>query len=229
MEEKKKILLLEDELTLSTELKNYLVSRSLECDQVYDGITFFRQMRSTKYDLFLLDVNVPGMNGIEVCQQIRSTDLSTPIIMLTAYGELEDKADAFQRGADDYLVKPFHFEELFLRIQSLFRRSAQVPQEVEIYKIGDLEINNYEFSVSRQGQTLELTPKEYKLLLILARANGRILSKAQIAEHLWDAHMETNLNTIEVYINFLRKKVDHHFDQKLIHTKLGFGYCLKDQ
>lgn len=229
METKKnfQILLLEDEVTLSKELKVFLQSKHLECDQVYDGETFFRQLRVKSYDLYLLDINVPQLNGLEVCQTIRSTDTQTPIMMLTAYGELQDKADAFKRGADDYLVKPFHFEELYLRIQSLFRRSVLLPQEVEKFQIGDLEINNFDFSVKRNGKLIELTPKEFQLLLILARGNGRTLSKLHIAEHLWDSHIETNLNTIEVYINFLRKKIDKDFDTKLIHTRTGFGYSLK--
>jgi DNA-binding response OmpR family regulator len=221
------ILLLEDELTLSKELKVFLQSKQIECDQVYDGATFFRQLRVKSYDLFLLDINVPNVNGLDVCQTIRSTDNQTPIIMLTAYGELQDKADAFKRGADDYLVKPFHFEELYLRIQSLFRRTAQLPQEVELFQIGDLEINNYDFTVKRQGKNIDLTPKEFQLLLILARGNGRTLSKLHIAENLWDSHIETNLNTIEVYINFLRRKIDKGFEEKLIHTRTGFGYSLK--
>jgi DNA-binding response OmpR family regulator len=222
------VLLLEDEVTLSKELKNFLVSKSIDCDQVYDGETFFRQLRHKSYDLYLLDINVPQLNGLEVCQTVRSMDAQTPIIMLTAYGELQDKADAFKRGADDYLVKPFHFEELYLRIQSLFRRTAHLPQEIEKFQIADLEINNYDFTVKRNGIPIELTPKEFQLLLILARGNGRTLSKLHIAEHLWDSHLETNLNTIEVYINFLRKKIDKDFDQKLIHTRAGFGYSLRE-
>ncbi len=222
------VLLLEDEVTLSKELKNFLVSKSIDCDQVYDGETFFRQLRHKSYDLYLLDINVPQLNGLEVCQTVRSMDAQTPIIMLTAYGELQDKADAFKRGADDYLVKPFHFEELYLRIQALFRRTAHLPPEIEKFQIADLEINNYDFTVKRNGIPIELTPKEFQLLLILARGNGRTLSKLHIAEHLWDSHLETNLNTIEVYINFLRKKIDKDFDQKLIHTRAGFGYSLRE-
>jgi DNA-binding response OmpR family regulator len=221
------VLLLEDEVTLSKELKNFLNSKTIDCDQVYDGETFFRQVRYKSYDLYLLDINVPQLNGLEVCQTVRSMDSKTPIIMLTAYGELQDKADAFKRGADDYLVKPFHFEELYLRIQSLFRRTTNLPLEIEKFQIADLEINNYDFTVKRNGVPIELTPKEFQLLLILARGNGRTLSKMHIAEHLWDSHLETNLNTIEVYINFLRKKIDKDHPHKLIHTRTGFGYSLK--
>lgn len=221
-------LLLEDDPILSQEIRHFLTSKDIICDVVYDGDVFFRQVKNQNYDIFLLDINVPKMNGLEVCKAIRAEDKNTPILMLTAYGDIQDKADAFRLGADDYLVKPFHFEELYLRITSLLRRSNIPQQQDDFLIIDDLVINQTQMKVSRAGQEIELTPKEYQLLLLLAKAKGRTLSKQTIAEQVWDIHFDTNLNTIEVYINFLRKKIDKNFDKKLIHTRPGFGYYLVD-
>lgn len=222
-------LLLEDDAILSSEIKQFLQSKKIACDTVFDGELFFRQIKNDDYDIFLLDINVPKINGLDVCKQIRENNKHTPIIMLTAYGDIQDKADAFGSGADDYLVKPFHFEELYLRIVSLIRRSV-IPQDVDnIISIDNLEMNTSGLLVKRKGELIDLTPKEYQLLLLLANAKGRILSKQYIAEQIWDIHFDTNLNTIEVYINFLRKKIDRNHDNKLIHTRSGFGYYLKNE
>jgi DNA-binding response OmpR family regulator len=169
------------------------------------------------------------MNGLEVCKKIRSADKSTPILMLTAYGEIQDKFDAFQFGADDYLVKPFHLDELYIRIKAMLRRSTQPQDTSEVISIEDLRINLTEMKIQRGDQPIELTPKEYQLLVLLAKAKGRTLSKQTIAEQIWDIHFDTNLNTIEVYINFLRKKIDKDFAKKLIHTRPGFGYYLSSE
>ena len=221
------ILLLEDDPVLSSEISFYLRSKDIVCEIVYDGELFFRSLQSNTYDLFLLDINVPKMNGLDVCKKIRQVDSSTPIIMLTAYGQLEDKSDAFNSGADDYLVKPFHLDELYLRIQALQRRRKNPQTKTLNLEIEDLVIDLDNMVVLRSGNVIHLTPKEFKLLHLLAEANGKILSKQQIADHLWDYHIETNQNTIEVYINFLRNKIDKHHDRKLIHTKIGFGYYVK--
>jgi DNA-binding response OmpR family regulator len=172
---------------------------------------------------------VPGVNGLEVCSLVRSKDKSTPIIMLTAFGQIEDKVEAFNKGADDYLVKPFHFDELFIRINSLMRRNQKPQHSDEIIRVEDLEINVSEMRVSRADTEINLTPKEYQLLLLLARAKGKPVSKPSISDNVWDLNFETGTNTIEVYINFLRKKIDRNFDVKLIHTRPGFGYYLKSE
>lgn len=224
-----KILLLEDDPVLSKEIKDFLEGKESTCDTVFDGELFFRQARTTAYDIFLLDINVPKINGLDVCKKIRETDKNVPILMLTAFGEIEDKVDAFKIGADDYLVKPFHLEELYIRIQALYRRKESPQIQQEILQVADLIVNIDTKMVYRAEQEINLTPKEFKLLTILAQANGRVLSKQQIAETLWDYHIETNQNTIEVYINFLRNKIDKLFDVKLIHTKVGFGYYLKEE
>lgn len=224
---KMKILILEDDFTLSKEIKQFLESKAFECDAVYDGNLLFKQTQLSKYDLFILDINVPGMNGFEVCKKIRITDNETPILVLTAFGEISDKVTAFNNGADDYLVKPFHFDELFIRISALLRRK-NIPQLTEKkIMIADLEINVTESIVKRNNLEIILSPKEYQLLILLAKAKGKSVSKQVIADTIWEYNIETNFNTIEVYINFLRKKIDKDFDVKLIHTRTGFGYFLK--
>ncbi len=223
------ILLLEDDPILSKEIVIFLMDNNFVCDSVYDGGFVQSQLKLKHYDCVILDINVPGMNGIEVCKQVRNINKNTPILMLTAYGEIENKVTAFNNGADDYLVKPFFFEEFLLRIKALLRRKDK-PQHVEnIYQVADLIINFDNKEVTRSGGEIKLSPKEFKLLTLLAKAKGRVLSKNQIADELWDYHIETNQNTIEVYINFLRKKIDKDVVNKLIHTKVGYGYYLKDE
>lgn len=222
-----KILVLEDDFTLSKEIRQFLVSKEFECDAVYDGSLVIKQIQVSDYDLFILDINVPGKNGFEVCKQIRLVDKETPILMLTAFGEVSDKVTAFNNGADDYLVKPFHFDELFVRISALLRRKSMPQQAEEKIIVADLVINLTESKVHRNGNEILLSPKEYQLLVLLAKARGKSISKQVIAETIWDYNIETNYNTIEVYINFLRKKIDKDFEQKLIQTRPGFGYFLK--
>lgn len=223
------ILLLEDDYKLASEVRQFLEGQSYHCDVVYDGALFLKQWSLEKYQLFILDVNVPSLNGLEVCKRIREKDTSTPVLMLTAYSAVEDKVEALSSGADDYLVKPFHFEELSARIKALLRRSV-VPQQnaVETIQVADLVLNVSDMKVERGGRTISLTPKEYRLLEVLVRAKGRTLSKQYISEQVWDIDFETGTNTIEVYINFLRKKIDKDFDSKLIHTRPGYGYYLKE-
>lgn len=224
-----KILLLEDDFTLSKEISTFFVSKEFECVPYYDGSLLLKKYSAFEYDLIILDINVPGTNGIEVCKGIREIDKKTPIIMLTAFSEIDDKLACFDNGADDYLVKPFHFKELNARITSLLRRK-EIPQQTEKkIIIEDLEILEDEMKIFRSGEEIKLTPKEFKLILILAKAKGKIISKQFIAEKLWDYHIETNQNTIEVYINFLRKKIDKDQEIKLIHTKIGYGYYLSNQ
>lgn len=221
-----KVLVLEDDLVLSNEIVTYLKSMNMECDAVFDGELFFRQINNTTYDLYILDINVPKLNGLDVCKKVRETDKKTPILILSAYREIQDKLDAFTFGADDYLVKPFHFDELYVRLLSLNRRSTMKQEDHQVIKIKDLEIDLDESKVKRNQEVIELTPKEFQLLVILAKAKGRTLSKNAIAEQIWDVHFESNLNTIEVYINFLRKKIDKNFEEKLILTRPGFGYYI---
>lgn len=223
-----KILLLEDDFTLSKEVITFFSSKLFECTPFYDGSLLVQKYKADTYDLIILDINVPGKNGFEVCKAIRELDQKTPIIMLTAFNEIEDKLTSFDNGADDYLVKPFHFEELFARVNALLRRKDIPQQQAELITIADLQINENEMTVFRAGNEIKLTSKEFKLILMLVNAKGKTLSKAAIADQLWDYHIETNQNTIEVYINFLRKKIDKEHDVKLIKTKIGYGYYLTD-
>jgi DNA-binding response OmpR family regulator len=222
-----KILLLEDDPVLSKETSTFLTHKGFTCDCVFDGETFFRQLRGNTYDIFLLDINVPKMNGVDVCRRIRETDRATPILMLTAYSDIQDKMEAFEHGADDYLTKPFHFDELYLRVVALLRRSTKPQEKDDLLVVENLTINLTEQTVVRGGERIELSPREYQLLVFLAQAKGRVLSKQTISDHVWDIHFDTQTNTIEVYINFLRKKIDKNFTPKLIHTRPGYGYYLK--
>jgi DNA-binding response OmpR family regulator len=223
-----KILILEDDHKMGTELRHFFNNRAFTCDQVYDGLLFFKQIELSEYDLFILDVNVPSLNGLEVCKRIRQSNRAVPILMLTAYSAVEDKVTALEFGADDYLVKPFHLEELLARVNALLRRSAHsIIEEKNIFQIEDLTINTADQKVTRSGQEIILTPKEYRLLELLASAQGRTVSKQAIASKVWDINFETGTNTIEVYINYLRNKIDKGFDRPLIQTRAGFGYYLK--
>ncbi|WP_336516208.1 response regulator transcription factor [Pollutibacter soli] len=224
-----KILLLEDDYELAAEVSGFLKARQFSCDVVYDGLLVMKQLSLQSYDIVLLDINVPGINGFEVCAHIRKQDKKIPILMLTAYDAIDDKLKAFNTGADDYLVKPFHFEELLARLNSLLRRKEMPQSQEQVIGIHDLIIDLDNKQVKRGDFEISLTPKEFKLLTILAEAKGRTLSKQFIAQKLWDYHIETSQNTIEVYINFLRNKIDRNHEVKLIHTKVGFGYYLNER
>lgn len=222
------ILLLEDDPILSAEIASYLTQKGMKVNTVDDGSLFDTKKTASQPDLMLLDINVPGINGLEICRQVRSDDKKTPIIMLTAYSDITQKRHAFEYGADDYMVKPFHFDELFLRIQSIQRRmGAHEHEEAAAIVIDDLEIFECDRQVKRAGKTIELTPKEYKLLHLLAKANGKTIPKQSIAASVWDTQLDSSFNTVEVYINFLRKKIDKDAAVKLIHTRHGYGYYLK--
>lgn len=221
---------MEDDLILSAELSKFLEDNNFKVKRVYDGNLFLSEVKQNNYELFLLDINVPKTNGLEVCEKIREEDKNTPIIMISAYGDLSDKKDAFNRLADDYLVKPFQFEELLMRMNSLIRRrSSDKNVSEKVITIEDLKINKTEQKVFRKGKEIILTVKEFQLLLLLAENPGKTFSKQQISEMVWQHNFNTNTNTVEVYINFLRKKIDKGFDVKLIHTRSGFGYFLNPQ
>jgi DNA-binding response OmpR family regulator len=227
--EQAKVLLLEDDQTVASQISLFLTNHEFNCDVMEDGLSVLKADLST-YKLFILDINVPIIDGIQVCRKIREICRETPILMLTAYGSLSDKLQAFNLGADDYIIKPFYFEELLARIQALLRRYTKLPEEEKlIVRIDDLEVNMNDKTVFRAGKKIDLTLKEYKLLELLLNAKGRILSKQFIASKVWDINFETGTNTVEVYINFLRSKIDKGFSKKLIHNKSGFGYCLKLQ
>ncbi len=220
-----KIVLLEDDKKLAKEIKQFLSNHEFACTVVNDGQELADTYAELGAELFILDINVPGMSGIEVCKHIRNDGMNTPILMLTALGEVDDRVNALESGADDYLVRPFSFEELKARIKALLRRgSYQLQPDGESIVIADLELNTAEMSVKRGGKLLELTPKEYKLLEVLMKSKGKIVNKKTIVEGVWGINFETGTNAVEVYINFLRNKIDKGFDVKLIHNRSGYGY-----
>lgn len=220
-----KIVLLEDDKQLAKEVKQFLLNNQFVCIEIYDGKELIDQLDQLSADMFILDIMVPGLNGIEVCKKIRKAGLNTPILMLTALGEVDDRVNALESGADDYLVKPFAFEELRARINALFRRATYLLQpDGEVIVIGDLALNSSEMSVKRSGKLVDLTPKEFKLLEVLMKSKGKIVNRKAIVESVWGINFETGTNAVEVYINFLRNKIDKGFDVKLIHNRSGYGY-----
>ncbi|QIY82828.1 response regulator transcription factor [Chryseobacterium sp. NEB161] len=219
-------LLLEDDPVLSSEIALFLGSRSVKTDIADDGEKFLELFSAKKYDIFLLDINVPKINGLDICKKIRETNADTPIIIISAYDGIEEKKEAFLRAADDYLVKPFLLEELLLRINSHLRKITPKSDEKEKIVVDDLIIYPEDSKVFRGGAEIVLTVKEFQLLELLARANGRTLSKQYISDEVWKNQFQSTNNAIEVYINFLRKKIDKNFKTKLIHTRPGFGYYL---
>jgi two-component system, OmpR family, copper resistance phosphate regulon response regulator CusR len=226
----KKILIVEDDQRIAQNIKRGLEEKGYEAEIAFDGRIGLKMALSIEFDLIMLDINMPEMNGYEVCKQIRLKNSQVPIIMLTALGETEDKIEGFEAGADDYLAKPFDFRELFARIQVFMKRSTnEVVAVSDTIKIADLEVNLDTRSVVRAGHSIELTAKEFALLVYLMKNKGKVISKSEISEQVWDVNFETGTNVIEVYINFLRKKIDKEFDTKLIHTKTGMGYVLKDE
>jgi two-component system copper resistance phosphate regulon response regulator CusR len=229
MTEHIRILLVEDDPKLGKTVQEELQSNGFETDLAYDGKVAEALFLKNEYELILLDINLPYRNGWELCKFFRQHNRNVPIIMLTALGEIQDKMDAFHAGADDYLVKPFHFNELLARIHVFMRRLNKDARMDDVLTTGDLNINITDKTVTRGGKELSLTMKEFMLLELLMRNKGRVVSKAEIAEKVWNLNFDTGTNTIEVYINFLRNKVDKPFEQALIHTKPGFGYYLKEE
>ena len=228
MENINRILLAEDEPKLGQVIQDELNRQGYITDVAFDGLVAEKLFKQHSYALILLDVNLPYKNGLALCREFRKAKKNIPIIMLTALGEIQDKMDAFNLGADDYIVKPFHFNELFARIKVFLKRTDLANETGEKLIIGDLEIDLLEKTVTKASQVINLTAKEFALLTLLARSKGKVISKQEILERVWGLSFDTGTNTIEVYISFLRNKLDKPFDTKLIHTKPGFGYFLKE-
>lgn len=196
----------------------------------YDGLTGKKMALRDNYDLVISDVILPQLNGIEVCREIRLAKPQLPIILLTALGTTDDKVEGFDAGADDYLVKPFDFRELLVRIRAVMsRKVGTLSIQPVVLKYADLELNNQTKTVSRSGKAITLTPKELKLLEYMMQNCERVLSRAEIADQVWDTHFDTGTNFIDVYINYLRKKIDKDFTNKLIHTKQGLGFIFTEE
>jgi len=226
MDKRYKILLAEDEAKLAKAIQDELIRVGYDVDVADNGLQADKMFMENDYSLALLDINLPGKNGMALCSDFRKRSTNIPIVMLTAVGEIHDKVAAFNMGADDYLVKPFHFDELFARLKVLFKRTDSVEKHEKLV-YADLEIDFKLKSVVRGGVSINLTSKEFTLLTLLVRTPERVISKQEILEKVWDLSFDTGTNTIEVYISFLRNKIDKPFNTKLIHTKPGFGYFIK--
>ena len=196
----------------------------------YDGTIGLRMFESENFHLVITDINLPGVNGYELCKRIRNRNKQVPIMMLTALSATDDKIEGFDAGADDYVVKPFEFRELLARMRVLLKRSVnqQMPTG-NILRVADLELNVDSKKVTRDDKPIQLTAKEFQLLEYFMRNRNRVLSRGDIAEKVWDLDFDTKTNVIDVYVNFLRKKIDRDFEQKLIHTHVGMGYVMKEE
>lgn len=227
--EERKILLVEDEPKIADTLKQGLIENGFHAELAYDGNIGWKLFQTHSFDLVVLDINLPGLNGYELCKMIRTQDAQVPVIMLTALSSLNDKIEGYDAGADDYIIKPFEFKELLMKIRALLRRSLsqQVPMG-NMLKADELEMNLDSKEVFRDGQPIQLTAKEFQLLEYLMRNKNKVVSRADIAVHVWDIDFDTNTNVIDVYINYLRNKVDKPFEEKLIQTQVGMGYILKE-
>lgn len=192
-----------------------------------DGIAGLRLAQQSDYDVIVSDITMPGITGLELCRQLRGEGLVTPILLLTALSHTDDKVTGFDAGADDYLAKPFEFRELLARIKALARRPSPNFKTENILRFNDLEQDLDAKTVRRAGKEIMLTPREFALLEFFLRNPGKVLSKTEIAEKVWDVDFDTGTNVIEVYMNYLRNKMDKGFEQKLIHTQFGQGYILK--
>lgn len=223
-----KILIVEDDLRVSELLQRGLSEAGFDIHLAYDGKSAERLFNSNQFDLIVTDIILPKIDGIEFCKRIKTKNPSLPIIMLTALGTTDDKVEGFDAGADDYLVKPFEMRELIARINALLKRKPYKNQAHKIIlKFADLEMNLHTKLVKRNGVDINLTPKEFKLLKFMLENPERVLSREEISENVWEMSFDTGTNFIDVYINYLRKKIDKNFDQKLIHTKTGMGFVMK--
>ncbi|MFT7382329.1 MAG: two-component system copper resistance phosphate regulon response regulator CusR [Roseivirga sp.] len=223
----KRFLIVEDEEKVANFIQKGLATQGVLSTIAATGNEAMHYFKSEQFDLILLDVGLPDTSGLELCQYFRQNGSKTPILMLTAFGTVADKVAGFEKGTDDYLVKPFDFMELIARCKALIKRAADYSNDEENLVIGGLELDLKEKVARREGRIIDLTAKEYGLLEYLMRNRGRVVSKVDIAEKVWDINFNTGTNFVEVYINYLRKKVDKGFSAKLIHTIVGMGYMIK--
>jgi two-component system copper resistance phosphate regulon response regulator CusR len=223
-----KILLVEDDPKISTFIRIGLESHDIMVDIAYDGAIGEKLALSGRHDVIILDVVIPGFSGFELCKRIRNNNLRTPVIMLTSLDSIDDKLTGFNCGADDYLVKPFSFQELLARINALNRRNRDAIVN-PVLKILDLELDSVAKKVRRNNRDINLTPTEFKILELLLSHIGNVFDRILIAEKIWGFSFNSGTNLIDVHINSLRKKIDKDFSTKLIHTKKGFGYVLSEE
>lgn len=224
-----RILLIEDEVKTLQSLRQGMEENGWTVNTATDGQIGLRLAQQSDYDVIVSDVTMPNMTGLEFCRQLRLEGVATPVLLLTALHHTDDKVSGFDAGADDYLVKPFEFKELVARIKALARRPVANIRVENVLRFGDLEQDLDAKTVRRAGKSIMLTPREFALLEFFMRNPGKVLSKLEIAEKVWDVDFDTGTNVIEVYVNYLRNKLDKGFEQKLIHTQFGQGYILRPE
>jgi two-component system copper resistance phosphate regulon response regulator CusR len=224
-----KILLVEDEKKTVQYIKKGLEENGYEIDTAEDGLEGKKLAFANHYNLVITDVIMPGINGRELCKQLRAGQIDTPILMLTALGETDDVVEGLDSGADDYLAKPFEFKELLARIRALTKRQPKFPSNDHQLRIADLLLDLNKKVVFREGKKIELTSKEFSLLEYFLRNKNRVISRAELSKNVWNVDFDTGTNMVEVYVNYLRKKIDRDFEKKLIHTQFGMGYILKEE
>ena len=223
------ILIVEDEPKVAAFLRQGLEEKDYRVDVAFDGITGTELATSKDYDFILLDVILPGIDGMEICRRIREKNTSVHIIMLTAMATLQNKLEGFDSGADDYLVKPFEFRELLARMSNLAKRSGHTETSRNFLKVADLLLDLDKKVAIRGEKEILLSAKEFALLELLIRNKGKVLSRPEIADKIWDINFDTGTNIVDVYINLLRKKIEKDFPLKLIHTRIGMGYYIVEK
>nr|WP_199082915.1 response regulator transcription factor [Pedobacter sp. ASV19] len=223
------LLIVEDEPNVVSVISRGLTGEGFSVSVAPDGLIGAQMAKNNSFDLIILDIMLPGINGLELCKIIKNEKPDVPIIMLTALGTTENIVTGLDNGADDYIVKPFKFEELFARIRMLLRRYSGIVNSDQIINIADLYINITAKTVKRNDVEIILTATEYRLLEFMAKNKSKILSRIDILESVWDIDFNLGTNVVDVYVNYLRKKIDKPSDQKLIHTVVGLGYVLKDK
>lgn len=226
---KPRLLVVEDETKVATFIKKGLETQAYQVDVGADGREGKRLFGGQSYDLVILDVNLPFVSGLELAEYIRTRNQTIPILMLTALDTTADKLMGFEAGADDYLAKPFEFLELMARVKALLRRGGPPEQREKTLRFADLELDLHEKVARRQGATIELTAREFSLLEFFLKNPGRVVSRVDIAEQVWDINFDTGTNVIDVYVNYVRNKIDKPFEPKLIHTVVGMGYVMKEK
>lgn len=224
-----KVLLIEDEPKMVRSLCKGLAEHLIEVDSAGDGLYGLALAERNEYAVIISDVSLPGLSGLDLLRQLRNKGNCTPVILLTALDQTDDKVTGFEAGADDYLTKPFEFRELLMRVRALARRPVETYQSSPSLKFSELEMNLDTKQFFRQGQKIALTPREFALMEYFLRHPGRTISKHEISERVWNLNFDTGTNVIEVYVNFLRKKVDRDFDKKMIHTQFKIGYILREE
>ncbi len=218
------ILVVEDEQRLARLLRRVLMEERQTVDLVHDGASALEMGLSDTFDLIILDLMLPDLDGISICKELRSNKVMTPILMLTARGAVEDRVAGLNAGADDYLGKPFAMEEMLARVNALLRRGSRATELNTVLQVGDLSLDLMRHEVQRDGRVIDLTPKEFALLEYLMQNAGRALSRTQIIDHVWRYDLETLSNVVDMYIHYLREKIDRGFGRPLIKTVRGVGY-----